>query len=371
MVWEKGMKNVSWTVGILFYLLMGWAAAAHAQGQAATPEEEEPSSVPKVAVVLDLERPSDTDILLLRNGDKLTGTILNGKFSIRTSYASLNFNNRILAGIDLEGGANNIERIVTVNNNRFSGFIDDPVVVFKLQTGSQIEIRREKILKIIFCVRGTERKGISQTQFVILKNGDFFSGKILNENLIISTTYANVPLDLESLETITLIGGNNPLTKVAMRNGDTIQGVLETEDIQIDLDIGNMISVYKDRINVLYGREGYIPDIAGTGQLSGSASGNVVFLTTAKDDLSAEIVDGGVLITNVPRTSAYYGQLRAGDRVIEIDDIPYMEIPDREIDGKKGRLTPMRLELLQGKRAQIGLTVERDGKNFSLSLRKK
>jgi len=371
MVWEKEMKNTSWTVGILFYLLMGWAAAAHAQGDAATPEEEEPSSVPEVAVVLDLERPSDTDILLLRNGDKLTGTILNEKFSIRTSYASLNFNNRILAGIDLEGGANNIERIVTVNNNRFSGFIDDPVVVFKLQTGSQIEIRREKILKIIFRVRGTERKGISQTQFVILKNGDFFSGKILNENLIISTTYANVPLDLESLETITLIGGNNPLTKVAMRNGDTIQGVLETEDIQIDLDIGNTISVYKDRINVLYGREGYIPDIAGMGQLSGSASENVVFLTTAKDNLSSEIVDDGILIKNVPQTSAYYGRLRAGDRVIEIDDIPYMEVPIREIDGKKGRLTPMRLELLQGKRARIGLTVERDGKNFSLSLRKK
>ena len=53
MVWEKGMKNVSRTVSILFYLLMGWAAAAHAQGQAAMPEEEEPSSVPEVAVVLD------------------------------------------------------------------------------------------------------------------------------------------------------------------------------------------------------------------------------------------------------------------------------------------------------------------------------
>lgn len=136
-----------------------------------------------------------------------------------------------------------------------------------------------------------------------------------------------------------------------MRNGDTIQGVLETEDIQIDLDIGNMISMYKDRINILYGREGYIPDISGARDLSGTASGKVVLLTTLKDDYGYEIVDDGILIKDVSQTSEYYGQLRAGDRIIEIDNIPNMEIPLRDIEGKKGRLTPMRLELLQGKRA--------------------
>ena len=204
----------------------------------------------RLGVVLDLKRPSNTDILLLRNGDKLTGTVLNESFSIRTSYAHLKFNNRIVAGIDLEGGANNIESIITVNNNRFSGFIDDPVFVFKLQTGPQIEVRREKVLKAIFRVREAERQGIPQRQFFVLKNGDYFSGKILNDELTVSTTYAKVPIRLSNVESITMIGENNPLTKIVQRNGDILQGVLETEDIKIALDVGSQVSIYKDRFDL-------------------------------------------------------------------------------------------------------------------------
>lgn len=233
--------------------------AVLAQAQEPAPEDDQPQIDKRLTVVLDAERPSKTDILLLRNGDKLTGTVLNKAFSIRTSYASLSFNNRMVAGIDLEGGANNIEAIVTVNNNRFSGFIDDPVFVFKLQSGAQIEIRREKVLKAIFRVREAERQGMPQRQFVILKNGDYFSGKILTDKLTVATTYAKIPVVLKEAESITLIGAETPLTKIQMRNQDTVQGVLETEDVEIELDVGQKVGIYKDRINVIYTTEGFVP----------------------------------------------------------------------------------------------------------------
>lgn len=311
----------------------------------------------EVSVVLDLERPSNTDIVLLRNGDKLTGTVLNESFSIRTSYTSLKFNNRIIAGIDLEGGANNIEAIVAVNNNRFSGFIDDPVIVFKLQTGPKIEVRREKVLKVIFRVREAERKGIPQNQFVVLKNGDFFSGKVLNSNLMISTTYAKVPLNLNDAESVTMIGGDSPLTKVLMRNGDVIQGVLETEDIKVDLDIADEISIYQDRIGVLYCKEGYIPD------LDMLASPGVVAITSSKDDYEFELPGDSILVKSVPKSSPYHGHLQPGDRIVAVDGKAYPK--------ESGKLSPIREELISGKRAQITLTVARGDKKFFLRLIKK
>lgn len=258
------MKKI--LLAAMFGLL--WAANC-AVAQPAKPAEDPDGSavntdneaaLSDVSIVLDLERPSDTDIILMRNGDRLTGTVLNESFSIRTSYASLTLNNRIIAGIDLEGGENNIESIITVNNNRFSGFIDDPMVVFRLQSGTQIEIRREKILTIIFRLREAERRNIPQNQFVILNNGDYFSGRILNDNLDVATTYARVPIDLGTVESLTMIGGDRPLTTVQMVNGDVIQGVLETEDINIDLDIGDEVGIYQDRINTLYCRTGFIPE---------------------------------------------------------------------------------------------------------------
>ena len=235
--------------------------------------------LPSLGVVLDLERPSEADVLFLRNGDQLTGTILNDSFSIRTSYAQLSFNNRAVAGIDLEGGTNNIESIVTVNDNRFSGFIDDPFFAFRLQGGPLIEVRREKVLKAIFRLREQEREGIPQRQFVTMKNGDYFSGSLLNTNLVAATTYAEVPLDLTSVESITFIGQFNPLTRVVYHNGDTLQGILNQEDMRFLLDVGGEVEIYQDRIDSVFLREGFVPvasaDSATTGvlRISGTPTG--------------------------------------------------------------------------------------------------
>ena len=216
--------------------------------------------MPAIETVLDTERPKDVDILLLRNGDKLTGTVMNNSFSIRTSYAHIDIDSKYIAGINLEGGANNIESIITVNNNRFSGFIDDAFISFKLTNGPQLEIRREKVLKIVFRQRPQETAGMKWRQFMQLKNGDYFHGQILTQDITISTTYAKIPLDFATTESITLIGDANPLTTVKMTNGDTVQGILETEDIEIELDVGSVIEVYQDRIDRIFFKEGYIPD---------------------------------------------------------------------------------------------------------------
>ena len=235
--------------------------------------------MPAIETVLDTERPKDVDILLLRNGDKLTGTVVNENFSIRTSYAHIVIESKYIAGINLEGGANNIESIITVNNNRFSGFIDDAFISFKLTGGPQLEIRREKVLKIVFRQRPQETTGMKWRQFMQLKNGDYFHGQILTKDITISTTYAKIPLDFATTESITLIGDANPLTTVKMTNGDTVQGILETEDIEIELDVGSVIEVYQDRIDRIFFKEGYVPDgIPSIVTSSATAKGNLLLV---------------------------------------------------------------------------------------------
>ncbi len=218
------------------------------------------SIMPAIEKALDTERQKDADIILLRNWDKLTGTVMNEKFSMKTSYAHVDVKTNYIAEIDLEGVENNMESIITVNNNRFSGLIDDDFINFKLTNGSELEIRREKVLKIIFRQRPQETAGMKWGQFVQLKNGDYFHGQILTKDIMISTTYAKIPLDFATVESITLIGESNPQKIVKMTNGDTIQGTLETENIQVELDVGSVIEVYQDRIERIFIKEGYIPD---------------------------------------------------------------------------------------------------------------
>jgi len=178
-----------------------------------------------------------------------------------------------------------------VNNNRFSGFIDDAFVSFKLTGGPQLEIRREKVLKIVFRQRAQETTGMKWRQSMVLKNGDYFHGQILTQNIIISTTYAKIPLDFATTESITLIGDSNPLTIVKMTNGDSVQGILETEDIQIELDVGSVIEVYQDRIDRIFFKEGYVPDgIPSIVTSSSVAKGN--FILVEKGSFTMGDTDG-------------------------------------------------------------------------------
>ena len=64
---------------------------------------------------IEIFRGAEKDVLLLKSGDKLTGTVQNGSFRIQASYAQLEFPAPDIATIIYEGGANNIERIVVLS----------------------------------------------------------------------------------------------------------------------------------------------------------------------------------------------------------------------------------------------------------------
>jgi hypothetical protein len=138
-------RQFGWAVLVVLVMLVPLAFGQEAEVTAEAVEVAE--------VAPGLERPVDTDVMLLKNGDKLTGDVLNEEFSIRTSYADLTFNQESLAGIDLEDRINDMEVLITANDNRFSGFLDDSVFRFKLVTGPEIAVRREKVARVVFGAR--------------------------------------------------------------------------------------------------------------------------------------------------------------------------------------------------------------------------
>ncbi len=213
------------------------------------------------------DRSQDVDIVYLTNGDILKGEITTESFSIRTSYAHITIPTENIAYMSVEDQMMNMETIVAINGSRFSGFIDEQTITLKITSGYSIPIRREKISHISFQIREDEEGKIENTQFIKLKNGNYFTGTIQNPDIVVATTYADIPVSLNEVESIKLIGGENPLTKILMKNEDTIQGILETEDIEIVLDIGPTVKVYKDRIDEIYFEKGFVSqgiEISGT-----------------------------------------------------------------------------------------------------------
>jgi formylglycine-generating enzyme required for sulfatase activity len=80
-----------------------------------------------------------------------------------------------------------------------------------------------------------------------------------NESLSVTATYAKIPVDMSQVEKISFVGDKNVLTRITMTNGDVVQGILDTEDIDLSLDVGGDARIYEDRIDTLYCTAGYVP----------------------------------------------------------------------------------------------------------------
>jgi hypothetical protein len=203
------------------------------------------------------------DILELKNGDVLTGTIEDQQLDIQTSYAKATFKKSELASIIFEGDTANVEKLVLANGDVISGFIFNKSFNFILKTGPQVELRREKIKRVGLRIWADESQGKTpsvqnpspQHDFFQLKNGDTFNGEVKTPKLTILTSYATIPIEIKDIASIEFIGENRVVTKITLWNDNQLQGLLQEDDIVVDLDCGPEIMVYKDRIDKILFQE--------------------------------------------------------------------------------------------------------------------
>lgn len=206
------------------------------------------------------------DVIELHNGDVLRGAVLNESFRLATSYTDVELAASRVAGIDLERNRNEIESIITVDNNKLSGFLRTPALKVKLDgLDAPVEIRKERIVRVVFGRRGGERADLERHQYVVLKNGDHFSAKVVGADWVLDTGFARLPLALPQLRSITFDGSGG--VNVTRTNDTSTRGRLDVEVLELELDIGQegpgrRFKVYTDRVDVLYCQKGYIPDSA-------------------------------------------------------------------------------------------------------------
>lgn len=216
--------------------------------------------------VLRRDRPQGAgqDLVELHNGDTLRCTVLNESFRLATAYTDIELAASRIAGIDLERNRTDIETIITVDNNKLSGFLRTPTLRVKLEgLDGPVEIRRERVVRVIFGCRGGERGDLERHQYVVLKNGDHFSARLIGADWVLDTGFARLPLQLPQLKSITFDGnGGANVTRVTETS---TRGRLNVEALELEMDIGQegpgrRFKVHPDRVEVLYCQKGHVPD---------------------------------------------------------------------------------------------------------------
>ena len=90
------------------------------------------------------------DTVDLKNGDKVTGTVLNDSFTVSTPYMSITLKKDKISQIGIHSGNQNDDVVDLVAGGSVEGTIDELSISVKLDSGKIISIEKEKCSKIIF-----------------------------------------------------------------------------------------------------------------------------------------------------------------------------------------------------------------------------
>lgn len=218
-------------------------------------------NMPVITKLFGYARSDKEDIIYFRNGDNLSGTVIDETVSIATPYGEVKLPIRKCAGISFEGSAVITEQVVTVNFNVFSGIILNKALKFKISSsGEIIEARKEKIKYVLLMRTGAEQDFVGdylKTNLFIMTNGDLITGRCEQPQIVISTDYSNVRVSFTEIKDMIMQGGVQPTVVITKKNGDTMRGKIETEDLTLQTDMKvDIPDVYKDKYSRVYVDDG-------------------------------------------------------------------------------------------------------------------
>ena len=86
----------------------------------------------------------------MKNGDVISGRIVTGTFTLRTSYGTHTFSAKQVQSINLEGAGQNLDLVTLRIGDKLSGVVENVTVRIAMRTGTEVELSKDKMKDILF-----------------------------------------------------------------------------------------------------------------------------------------------------------------------------------------------------------------------------
>jgi len=166
------------------------------------------------------------------NGDEIPCDIMTETLDLVTDYGELSFETKYIKTIQFPEPGKGNTILNTIFGEAFRGFITNDIIRLNVY-GSEMEIRKAKINNITFLNEPQQAKDYKIT--VSLRNGDAFYATPADSIINIQTSYGEVKLPFENMSEISFEGFGNVLTKIKMKDGGVLQGIIKDDYIPIKL----------------------------------------------------------------------------------------------------------------------------------------
>jgi formylglycine-generating enzyme required for sulfatase activity len=204
-------------------------------------------------------RNPDSDLLVLRDGRRVTGLLSSEQFILRTAFGSVSLKAISVAGAQFAGPTDPVSVFVFTNNDQLSGLIEPVGVAMRLPDGRALTVRSEEVARLIRHRLPGEGDSRPQHQFVVLRNGDRFDAQLANKQLKVIVDRTNRVVMLDAVDSIRFSSDYPSTVRVALRDGTSFGADWPEDDLEMTLAIGATVRVHRDWIKVVHARPGFRP----------------------------------------------------------------------------------------------------------------
>lgn len=190
---------------------------------------------------------SEPDTVRMKNGDVFTGRVLVDTLSVTTAYGLVTLPRNLLSEVGMTGEGQNVESMVGVGGDRFSGFLMEQTLPVELAAGNRLTLRKERVATIRFQEMREGARHVVRDA-VVMRNTDRFQARITTPEFVVETSYGVLSFAQDDIASIEFEGDARVIAKVTLR-GDkgSFQGGLRTEEIALRTRAGQAMTVYRDK----------------------------------------------------------------------------------------------------------------------------
>ncbi|HET6428670.1 MAG TPA: hypothetical protein VFJ30_09695 [Phycisphaerae bacterium] len=191
------------------------------------------------------EAPMTDPLIVLYNGDRLAFDAAGLKLTLQTRHGPVPMESGHLLQIRLDGVQHGMHRAEFLNGSKLAGLLAGERISLPLKLGRSLDVPREMVRAIRFAAETPEAEPMTR---MALSNGDVLVGRLADETLSLRTDFGEAPIRPDNLVAMAFDPRQPDWAMVRLWDGSTLRGQLRAEAIRFDVKPGPTVTVHLGQI---------------------------------------------------------------------------------------------------------------------------
>ena len=181
-------------------------------------------------------RGDTADVVELRSGDQMKGTLKDADFKLATFYGEIDLPREQVIGLINVGQYRPRQLLVTADGQIFGGKLARDSLALELSSGQTIQIPLSQVTRAGYRKRaGEPEEWTFDKPYVLMRTGDHVSVEMPTTPIEVSTRYGGLKLDPQTVAAIVFLSEDSTVHEIFLTDGSKFAGLVNANQFDMKL----------------------------------------------------------------------------------------------------------------------------------------